>query len=133
MVEGLFQTRKRAVIKILRSQVARRYSDAVFRSIHGTQGFGERPRGRLERHKGQLLVEGEMDREQGATVIDCPAVEFDAAPECYTVRGLIDAIDEGQQPPIGVVCAANTAAPGICAHEAAMKGGVWLDAPLYNL
>jgi hypothetical protein len=48
------------------------------------------------------------------------------------VRDFIQALDEGRQPPIDVIKAVDMTVPGICAHEAAMKGGVWVDVPLFE-
>jgi hypothetical protein len=48
------------------------------------------------------------------------------------VRDFIGAINEGGRPPIDVMRSVDMTAPGIVAHEAAMKGGVWLDVPLFN-
>jgi len=36
------------------------------------------------------------------------------------------------RPPHDVIRAMDYTVPGIVAHEAAMKGGVWLDVPQFN-
>jgi predicted dehydrogenase len=149
MEVGLFQTEKKAVIKILRSQVAKRYPPYLeFHSLYGTQGFVEN--GRTSRaNKGLLYIEGEMAQESagersaaGAQVIDCPWVDPNAPPEAlsgghgtseyYMVRDFIEALNNNVRPPHDVIRAMDYTVPGIVAHEAAMKGGVWLDVPQFN-
>jgi len=83
-----------------------------------------------------------MSKEEGAQVIDCLTVDPNAPAEArqgghgtseyYMVRDFIDSLEQGCKPPIDVVRAMDFTIPGIVAHEAAMKGGVWLDVPLFE-
>jgi predicted dehydrogenase len=142
MEVGLFQTQKGAVIKILRSQVAPRYPHMVYYSLYGTKGYVENGRGDVAENDGFLWLADEMSKEQGARpvrwTINDPAAPPEAragghgTSEYYMVRDFIQALDEGCQPPIDVIKAVDMTVPGICAHEAAMKGGVWVDVPLFE-
>lgn len=142
MEVGLFQTQKGAVIKIMRSQVVARHPDMVWYSLYGTKGFVENGRGGWGRTTGQLYVEGEMPKQPGAQPIECATVDPDAPAEAlagghgtseyYMVRDFIDALEQGRRPPIDVLRAIDFTAPGICAHESAMKGGVWVDVPQFG-
>jgi hypothetical protein len=143
MEVGLFQTHKGAVIKILRSQVAPRHPELIFYSLHGTRGFVENGRsGGWGVSDGLLYAEDEMDRRQGAQPLTCDPVDPSLPPEAkagghgtseyYMVNDFIEALDRGAPPPIDVVRAVEFTIPGICAHESAMKGGVWVDVPQYR-
>jgi predicted dehydrogenase len=140
MEVGLFQTRKGALIKILRSQAVVRYPDTVWYTIYGTKGFIENGRGGWGATKGKLFLEAEMPKEPGAIEIDCNPVDVSAPPEArsgghgtseyFMVRDFINAIDAGRKAPIDSVRAADFTIPGLLAHESAMQGGIWLDSPL---
>lgn len=139
---GLFLTEKGSTIKILRSQVAPRHPEMIFYTLYGTQGFVENGReGGWGGTTGRLYIEGEMDRKTGAQAIDCPTVDPNptadmlagghGTSEYYMVRDFIAAIENNSRPPIDVSRAIDFTAPGICAHEAAMQGGVWVDVPRF--
>lgn len=144
MEVGLFQTQKGAVIKVLRSQVALREPPMHYYSLYGTRGTVESGRGR--ERAGKLYVEGETSpnpRYGGYQVIDCPQADPAAPPEAfggghgtieyYLVRDFIAALASGSvRPPIDVIKAMDMTVPGICAHEAAMSGGKWMDVPLFE-
>ena len=49
--------------------------------------------------------------------------------EYYIVRDFIRSIESDTTPPIDVIRAMDMTVPGIIAHEAAMKGNIWLDVP----
>jgi len=142
MEVGLFQTHKGAVIKILRSQVVPRHPDMVWYSLYGTKGFIENGRGGWGRTTGQLYIEGEMPKQPGAQAIECPTVDPDAPAEAlsgghgtseyYMVRDFVSALERNARPPIDVARAIDFTAPGICAHESALRGGVWIDVPHFG-
>ena len=83
-----------------------------------------------------------MSHEAGAQEIQCAYSDPQAPPEAivgghgtseyYMVRDFITAIQTGSQPPIDVARSVDFTLPGILAHEAAMRGGVWLDVPRFE-
>ena len=52
--------------------------------------------------------------------------------EYYLARDFINALDNNRKPPIDIIKAVDYTIPGIIAHQAAMKGNVWLDVPLFG-
>jgi predicted dehydrogenase len=140
MQVGLFETEKGSIIKMLRSQVAPREPAVVYYSIYGTKGCVENGRSAAwESSKGILYIEGE---DKVAREIDCeisdPNLPNEAkkgghgTSEYYLIRDFINAIDNDMEPPINAVRAADITLPGLIAHEAAMKGNVWLDVPHFE-
>jgi hypothetical protein len=114
----------------------------IFYSLYGAKGFVETGReGGWRGTQGRLYIEGEMSKQAGAQPFDCPTVDPNAPAEAlqgghgtseyYMVRDFIAAIENNTLPPIDVARAVDFTAPGICAHESAMRGGVWLDVPLF--
>jgi predicted dehydrogenase len=142
MEVGLFQTQKGKVIKILRSQVAPRHPALIYYSLYGTKGCVENGRNQRGWETQGLLYLEETMSTQGAQEIACSLVDPAAPPEAthgghgtsefFMLQDFITAIETGTKPPIDVVRAVDFTAPGICAHEAAMRGGVWLDVPLFR-
>jgi predicted dehydrogenase len=143
MEVGLFQTQKGAVIKILRSQVAPRYHDLIFYSLYGTKGFVETGReGGWAGTTGRIFLKDEMKPEDGGREITCLTSDPNAPAEArsgghgtseyFMIRDFISAIENDTQPPIDVQRAVDMTLPGILAHEAAMRGGAWLDVPAFD-
>ena len=140
MEVGVFKTQKGAVIKILRSSMAFREPPVVFYSLYGTKGFIENDRGR--ERTGKLYIAGEMPRRPGYEVLECPTVDPNAPPEAregghgtseyYLIRDFLEAVENNTRPPIDAVRAMDFTLPGICAHEAAMSDGKWVDVPLFG-
>jgi predicted dehydrogenase len=143
MEVALFKTQKGAVIKLLRSQVAYREPPMHFYSLYGSRGSIESDRagGHHGVGKGKLYIHGEHSPQTGFEVIDCPISDPNAPPEAlsgghgtteyFLVRDFIEAVIHNRPPPIDAVRAAEFTAPGICAHESALKGGEWVDVPLF--
>jgi hypothetical protein len=144
MEVALFKTAKGAVIKLLRSQVAYREPPMHYYSLYGTKGSVENDRagGHHGVGKGKLYVHGERAPGAAFVEIDCP-ISDPAAPaearsgghgttEYFLVGEFIDAIVQGRPSPIDAVRAAEFTAPGICAHESALKGGQWVEVPQFG-
>ena len=139
MQVALFETQKGATIKLLRSSLVARRPAFHFYSLYGTKGAIENGR---DGDKGKLYIEGEKGFEKGVKAIDCSIVDPDAPEEAragghgtseyYLIRDFINALDTSTRPPIDVIKAMDYTVPGIIAHEAAMKGNVWLDVPLFE-
>ena len=135
---GLFRTEKDAIVKILRSQVASR-PHMVWYSLYGTNGHLENQR---DRGDGLYYVEEEMDKHEGGEPFPCPIVDPNAPEEAkrgghgtseyYMIRDFLDAIEEGIRPPIDVIRSMDFTVPGIIAHESAMRGGEWMDVPVFD-
>jgi len=155
MEVGLFKTQKGAVIKILRSQVAKRELPLHYYSLYGTKGCVENGRrgdfhdrtGLLyvEEEHGKYLDHGLHARYGGMVTIDTPRADTRAPKEAfsgghgtveyYLVRDFIDTLESGKRrPPVNdVIRAMDMTVPGICAHEAAMSAdGKWVDVPLFE-
>jgi predicted dehydrogenase len=142
MQVALCKTAKGGVIKLLRSQVARRAPPLHYYSLYGTKGFIEHDHSRGHgTMSGRLYIEGEHAPEQGFEVIDCPESDPSAPPEAlsgghgtseyFLIRDFIDAVVQNVRPPIDAVRAAEFTAPGLCAHESSLHGGAWVDVPQF--
>jgi len=133
---ALFETSKGATIKLLRSSVALRHPALCSYNIIGTKGF-------LESSRTDYAGVGrryfsEQDPVEGHPIainisdIDAPkeaAAGGHGTSEYYLVRDFLDSIKNDTTPPIDIVRAMDMTVPGLIAHEAAKKGGVWMDVP----
>lgn len=138
MEVGLFQTEKGKVIKILRSQTPVR-THMVYYNLYGTKGSVES--GRLGQG-GVCYIPGEMGGEKNAETPKYSTVNPHAPEEAkggghgtseyYMIRDFLDAVKSNTRPPIDVMRAADFTIPGIIAHESAVRGGQWLDVPIFN-
>ena len=133
---ALFETKKGATIKVLRSSVALRHPALCTYSIYGDKGFLEGSRkgydGIGHRYFDGLDPEDGYDVTVSSSDINAPAdarLGGHGTSEFYLVRDFLDAIEFDKKPPIDVVRAMDMTVPGLVAHEAAMRGGVWLDVP----
>ncbi|NSW91038.1 MAG: Gfo/Idh/MocA family oxidoreductase [Firmicutes bacterium] len=132
---ALFETSKGAIIKVLRSSVLPRRPALCHYELYGTKGFIENG---LENYdnEGYTYFEGE---DEAAKPMVCSSSDPDAPKEAllgghgtseyYIVRDFIESIEKDTTPPIDVVKAMDMTVPGIIAHEAAMRGNIWLDVP----
>lgn len=133
---ALFETKKGATIKVLRSSVALRHPALCSYSIMGTNGALESSRSGYDGVGYRYFAD--VDPEEGRRIaintsdIDAPkeaARGGHGTSEYYLVRDFLDAIKADKTPPIDIVRAMDMTIPGLVAHEAAIKGGVWLDVP----
>jgi len=140
MQVALFETSKGITIKILRSQVVTREPPFHYYTIYGTKGCIENTGFRIGKEKGVIYIEGE---DKTIREIDCPISDPNAPEEAkmvgghgtseyYLVKDFLDAIENDVKPPIDVIRAVDMTIPGLIAHEAAMKGNVWLDVPHFE-
>lgn len=136
MQVALFETSKGATIKVLRSSVALRSSPLCSYSIYGTDGALESSRDGYDGVGCRFFKD--IDPESGRLIaintsdIDAPkeaALGGHGTSEFYLVRDFLEAIKNDTTPAIDIVKAMDMTVPGIIAHEAAMKGGVWMDVP----
>lgn len=138
MQVALFETKKGSIIKILRSQVTPREPHIVTYEVYGTKGFLETGRTPGYDTIGLRYFEG-IDRE--TKHISCYGTNIDAQKEAFLgghgtsdffiANAFLDAIEKNTTPPIDVVKAMDMTIPGLIAHEAAVKGNVWLDVPRF--
>ena len=137
MEVGLFQTKKGAVIKILRSQTPVR-PHLIFYELYGTKGCLESPRNGdtsllyLEKDSGK----GEFDT--GTASWSDPDAPQDAqegghgTSEYFLIREFLDSLEEERRPEIDVIRSMDFTVPGLIAHESALRGGEWMDVPLFD-
>lgn len=136
---ALFETAKGAVIKVLRSSVASRKPALCHYELYGTKGFLENGYKGYD-NEGHIYIEGvdEAAKPLGCVSSDPNAPEGAGAgghgsSEFYLVRDFLESIEFDTTPPIDIVKAMDMTVPGLIAHEAAMKGNVWLDVPRLGL
>lgn len=132
---ALFQTSKGAIIKVLRSSVLSVKPALCHYELYGTKGFIENGYDGYN-NIGRKYFEGE---DTTAKEFECLASEPNASEEAklgghgtseyFLVKDFLDSIENDTTPPIDIVKAMDMTVPGIIAHEAAMKGNVWLDVP----
>lgn len=133
---ALFETKKGATIKVLRSSVALRHPSLCTYSIYGTKGFLEGSR--TEYNGVGHRYFSELDPDEGS-VIAVNMADLNAPKEAragghgtteyYLVKDFLNCIENDTTPPIDIVRAMDMTVPGLIAHEAAKKGGIWLDVP----
>ena len=136
MQVALFETEKGGIVKILRSQVTPRNPHIITYSVYGTKGFLETGRTGGYDTVGLRYFEG---RDKTTRHISCYGTDLDAPSEAamsghgtsdyYISKAFLDAIEYDLPSPIDAFKAIDITVPGLIAHEAAVKGNVWLDVP----
>mgnify|MGYP006354313139 FL=1 len=133
---ALFETSKGATIKLLRSSVALRHPQLCSYNIIGTEGFLESSRTRYEGVGRRYFSSTDPVDGYAITVnkddMDAPKeyrVGGHGTCEYYLVKDFLDCIKNDTTPPIDIVRAMDMTVPGLIAHEAAKKGGIWMDVP----
>jgi len=132
---ALFETEKKAIIKLLRSSVVPRHPAIHYYTLQGTKGYVETDR-RGAGGKGRLYIQGEMEESRE---IDCP-LEDSSLPESARVGGhgtaeyslvkhFLEALESGRKPLLDENRAMDMTVPGIIAHRSAMRDGRWLEVP----
>jgi predicted dehydrogenase len=138
MQVALFESKKGSTIKVLRSSVASRHPMMGAYSIYGTKGFLET--GRTNYDNIGLRYFEEIDTKSGRNIavnsseIDAPKEALlggHGTSEYYLVSDFLDAIEYDRTPPIDYIKGMDMTVPGLIAHEAAVKGNVWLDVPRF--
>ena len=137
MQVGLFQTKRGATIKVLRSSVATRKTPLCAYSVYGTKGMLETGRTGYD-NTGLRYIEGEDDAcvpiEISSSDRNAPEIARTGGhgtSEYFLARDFLDAVENDTVPPVDIVRALDMSVPGLIAHEAAKKGGVWMDIPLF--
>jgi predicted dehydrogenase len=138
MQVALFETRQGRGIKICRSQVTPRPDPhTVYYSVYGTEGFLENTRQGYE-VVGNRYFAGLDDT---TVPFNCYQTRVEApeyakgghgTSDYYLVQAFLDSIEFDLEPPINVDRAMQITLPGLVAHEAAVKGHVWLDVPQFT-
>jgi predicted dehydrogenase len=138
MQVALFETKKGAIIKILRSQVTPRDPHIVTYSVYGEKGFIETGRTPGYDTVGLRYFEGQDRRTRH---IVCNGTDIDAPPEQalgghgtsdYNIaHAFLDAIENNLPSPLDAGKAMDMTIPGLIAHEAAVTGNIWLDVPRF--
>lgn len=136
MQVALFETKKGATIKVLRSSVACRHPMMGAYGIYGNRGFLETGRTGYD-NIGLRYFEG-LDGDEGKK-ITVSASDMDAPDEArlgghgtseyYLVRDFLESVENNKPITIDYIKAMDMTVPGLIAHEAAMKGNVWLEVP----
>jgi predicted dehydrogenase len=137
MQVALFETKKGSIIKILRSQVTPRKPAITTYTLYGEKGFLETGKlGTLDT-VGLRYFEGIDSTSKQITAygsnLDAPIEAHGGhGTSDYTIANVfLDSIEKDITPPIDVNMAMDITIPGLIAHEASVKGNIWLDVPRF--
>ena len=133
---ALFETERGAIIKLARSSMVPRHPMIHYYTLQGTKGFVETDR--MGPTSGLLYVKDEMERAQPIPISFADESLPEAAragghgtAEYGVVQDFLHALETGERPRLDEVRAMDLTAPGLIAHESAMKGGVWMEVPSF--
>ena len=137
---AVFETKRKMIIKMTRTQVAPRHPPIHYYHMLGTNGFVETDRaGRDAEHNqnGLLYIKSEMDHFQKVTwpEIDSSFPDFailggHGTSDYNTLLQFLRALDAGEKPILDEVRAWDLTVPGLVAAESAAQSGKWMDVPL---
>ena len=138
MQVALFETKHGRIIKILRSQVTPRTPHTVTYCVYGTEGLLDSGREPGYDTIGTRFFE-RVDR-QGIP-LNCNGTSLEVPKELafgghgtsdyFTAHAFLDAVEYDLEPLVNVDRAMELTIPGLIAHEAAVRGHVWLDVPRF--
>lgn len=137
MQVALFETKEGRIIKILRSQVTPRQGHIITYNVYGTKGSLETGRTPGYDTVGWRYFEGSDRRvvpmNCNGTKLDAPLISKKASThgtaDWYGPQHFLDCIEFDREPLLNVERGLEMTIPGLIAHEAAVKGHVWLDVP----
>ena len=139
MQVALFETKQGRTFKILRSQVTPRKPHIVTYNVYGTKGFLET--GRTEGYDtiGSRYFE---ETDEAVVPMNCNGTRLDVplnykfgghgTSDYFAAQDFLDCIEFNREPYINVDRAMEMTIPGLIAHEAAVRGNVWLDVPHFE-
>lgn len=134
---ALFETESGMTIKLLRTSLMPRSPAIHFYSLHGTKGYLETDRGGPQ-GPGRLYVEDEMEAtaeialpKSDPSLPDSAHAGGHGTAEYLLVQDFLGSLERGEKPRIDEVRAMDMTAPGLIAHESAMRNGQWLDVPSF--
>ena len=138
MQVALFETKQGRGIKICRSQVTPNPEPhTVYYSVYGTKGFLENGHHAYDT-MGQRYFEG-IDAVN--VPFNCYQNEVEApdfaknshgTSDYYIIEDFLDCLEFDRTPILNEDRAMELTLPGLIAHEAAIKTGVWLDVPRFD-
>ena len=136
MQVALFETKQGRIVKILRSQVTPRNPHIVTYNLYGTKGLLETGRTQGYDTVGSRYFE---ETDVRLVPINCNGTKLDAplnhkfgghgTSDYYGAQAFLDYVQYGKEPYTTVDRAVELTLPGLIAHEAAIKGHVWVDVP----
>ena len=137
MQVALFETKEGRTIKILRSQVTPRKNHIVTYNVYGTKGSLETGRTAGYDTVGWRYFEGSDRRiipmNCNGTKLDAPLIAKQASThgtaDWYGPQHFLDCIEFDREPLLNIERGMEMTLPGLIAHEAAVRGHVWLDVP----